>query len=232
MSDSKGGTQQIYAPDGVTLLKDYLDGKATQPIAELTWAQLSALNPATYPSRQVLVTDVGVGGSFWRSNGAIWRLIAPIVLAGSAVPSATLTGTLTETILTEVAIPAGVMGLNRSLRIRGDWSCNANANAKTVRARHGETQGSISGASAIISIGSAATTIAITGENLWTNVNAANVQKGSPSALSGNGGTTASAFLSGNENTANQTYIQFTGTLADVGDNIALSRYLVELLPA
>lgn len=229
MSMLLGDPRQIYAPDGVTLLKDYLNGKAQAPIEAMTLAAMFALaSPAT--NRLVLVTDVGVGGSLWRFDGTIWRLTSSVVLQSSAVASAPLTGTTAETIIREVPLLPGLLGLNRSLRLYADWSCSVGASTKSVRIRHSETSGSVVGSSGINFTSSGATTVNMNTQNLWSNVNSAIVQKGSPAALTGNGGVTAGVIGSGNENTVNATYIQFTGIPSDVADIITLERYMVELL--
>ena len=49
-----------------------------------TFAQLPAAG--TYPGLQVQVTDVGVGGSLWYSNGAAWVQMAPVVLHQTTIP--------------------------------------------------------------------------------------------------------------------------------------------------
>jgi len=42
-------------------------------VPSVTWAELRALNPASYnPSQIFHVSDVGVGGSYWYSNGVRW----------------------------------------------------------------------------------------------------------------------------------------------------------------
>ena len=207
------------------------NGSAFVPVTRITSTWASLPSASTYSGLEAFVSDVGVSGSNWRSNGTVWTPQGVICLAQSFIAQTTITGTTSETISAEVTIPAGLMALNRSLRIEGLWTCNANANAKTFRARHSETSGSISGGTATISISSGATTVSVAGSALYGNVNSASVQKGRPTALNGNGGASTGALVAGNENTANETYIQFTGTLADGADNIILESYSVELLP-
>lgn len=71
------------------------------------------------------------------SGGGI-GLKASGVLAQSAAP-ASVTGTLSETVLATIAIPAGAMGVNGSLRITTLWTFTSSADSKTVQARLGGT---------------------------------------------------------------------------------------------
>lgn len=61
-------------------------------------------------------------------------------LARSAV-AASLTGTVSETALATVTIPAGAMGLNGGLEVRTVWSVTNSANTKTCRVRLGGVSG-------------------------------------------------------------------------------------------
>jgi hypothetical protein len=86
------------------------------------------------------VSDVGLNGSLWQSDGTIWRPVAGrVLLASTAVASALHTGTLTETTIDTISIPGNLMGLNGSLEYVIRWSATNSANTKTFRARFGGT---------------------------------------------------------------------------------------------
>ena len=83
-------------------------------VPSVTWAELRALNPASYnPSQIFHVTDVGVGGSYWYSNGVRWRpvngacwlynLPADVAHPGTSGTSSTATR------MADFLIPAGLI---------------------------------------------------------------------------------------------------------------------------
>jgi hypothetical protein len=197
-----------------------------------TWATLPSA--ATYPGRCVLITDVGVdGGSVWVSNGSIWAPTGPVVLARSAVQSAAHTGTVTETTVQSVTIPAGLMGTNRSIRVSHTWSVAAlsvNANAKTFRARL-STASSPPNGTAFNSTAAASTTATTALTGRISNRDSASAQVVDPGALSGNGGNSTSTVATGTLNSANVSYVVFSAELGNTGDTVYLERYLVELVP-
>lgn len=196
-----------------------------------TWAGLSGYAAATYSGRCILITDVGVdGGSIWVSNGSIWAPTGPIILARSAVQSAGHTGTVTETTVQSVTIPAGLMGTNRSIRVRHTWSMTANVNAKTFRARL-STAASPPNGTAFNSTASGATTVTTVLTGMISNRNSASAQVVDPGALTGNGGNSTAAVATGTLNSANASYIVFSAELGNTGDTVYLERYQVELVP-
>src|SRR5213079_2421852 len=83
---------------------------------------------AEYPTRRRHVMLRGASG-FGFSGGGI-GLKAAGVLAQSAV-AASVTGTLTETVLATIAIPAGAMGVNGAIRVTALWSYTNSADTKT-----------------------------------------------------------------------------------------------------
>jgi hypothetical protein len=60
------------------------------------------------------------------------------VLAQSAV-AASVTGTLTETVLATIAIPAGAIGVNGGIRVTSLWSYTNSADSKSLRSRFNGT---------------------------------------------------------------------------------------------
>ena len=48
-------------------------GPLSSGVPSLLWTELHALNPANYgPGQLFYCSDVGVGGSYWYSNGVRW----------------------------------------------------------------------------------------------------------------------------------------------------------------
>lgn len=80
--------------------------------ARLTWAELRALNAASYnPGQLFYVSDVGVGGSYWYSNGTIWRPVnGSVVLANDELGAISTTQTTYGVVAGwELLVPAGLM---------------------------------------------------------------------------------------------------------------------------
>ena len=82
------------------------DGVAPQ----LTWAQLKTLNPASYnPSQLFYVSDIGIGGSYWYSNGARWRAVNGACWLYNPTTPVAHSGAATTEKLGEFTIPAGLL---------------------------------------------------------------------------------------------------------------------------
>lgn len=145
------------------------------------------------------------------------------VLGASSV-AVPLTGTLAETVLATVTIPAGAMGLNGIIRLSSDWTANNSGTTKILRARLGGLAGTI-----VLQSGIATTTIT------WNDENRRIMNRGSASSqyirpTSSNGAGSTAAFTAATVNTAVAQDLVFTGDLADVGDTLTLEGYLVELI--
>jgi len=141
--------------------------------------------------------------------------------SGTAVPH---TGTLTETLLAAVTVPAGAMGLHGVLKIASLWSYTNSANNKAPRVR-------FSGLAGTAYYGNNLTTTA----SLWAvcmiwNAGAANAQRGMVSSVAPQGSSAAALVTSAVDTAAADTTVAFTATLANIGETITLQNYLVELL--
>lgn len=173
---------------------------------EMTWATLPAASTVT--GMTVRVTDVGVGGSFWTSNGTKWYPTATEVLLANDQTTLAVTGTTSEVQTFTLTIPAGMMGANGVLEIVPFFTYTNSANNKTLRVRFGGTGGTVF-----------STVTTSTSDNnikyLWIrNANSVSSQKG-PSAGSVNGfGTGTSAGISSAVNTANAVDLVISATLS------------------
>ena len=153
-------------------------------------------------------------------NGGGVGLKAAGVLAQSGVAAA-VTGTLSETTLATIAIPAGAMGPNGQLRIWTVWSTTNSANNKILRSRIGGTS--------VQSV----TVTASASEQLYRSLH----NRGATNSQVGFVNFTATPF--GTNTSAVDTYaldmsvaqnLTLTGTLANVGETITLEAYAVEIL--
>jgi len=146
-----------------------------------------------------------------------------LILGSSGAASAVSSGTA-ETQLASVAVPAGWMGKNGSLRITTLWSYTNSANTKTLRVRFGGSGGAIYQGLAI-------TTTATSYMQCWIrNNNSASAQKAYNVSL-GVFASTTSALATSAIDTAASTTVYISGKTASDGETITLEGYTVELIP-
>lgn len=148
-----------------------------------------------------------------------------VTILGASAVAVTVTGTLTETVLGTVTVPADAMGPNGTLRVTTVWSTTNSGNNKTPRVRLGGIGGTTFH-------GPALTTSSIyVAENTITNRNATNSQIGGfNAASSGSYGTAGASPTTGTIDTTIANTIVFTGQLTNTGESIVLEKYLVELI--
>jgi len=143
------------------------------------------------------------------------------VQAASAV-AASLTGTVNETVLATVTIPAGVLGANGIIRIYSNWSNNNNANNKTCRIR-------LNGLGTQAILGTTNTTsIGLADLRYVQNVNSFSSQKAWQFSSTGGLGQTSGAVTTAAIDTTASISLVFTGQLANSADSMALENYVVE----
>jgi len=159
------------------------------------------------------------GSSYTGGGGGGIGLPASGVLKQSAVP-ASVTGTLSETTLATIAIPAGAMGANGMLRITALWSFTNSANNKTLK-------GVLAASQFMNQVFTTSTSIRT--QTMITNRGAANSQVGHAASAGAFSGSTSAVVTSAIDTTQAQNFT-LTGTLANTGETITLEGYTVELL--
>lgn len=164
----------------------------------------------------VIATDALGGGS---GRG----LQSPGVLAQSAVP-ASVTGTLSETTLATITIPAGAMGVNGSVRVRARFSYTGSTNNKAVRVRFGGAQ--------LLFVDNANTAGNIGAQLLFdiANRGATNSQIGGSAGTGGVNAQIQNAFSASAIDTTAAVNLTLTAQLANTGETITLESYTVEIL--
>jgi len=185
-------------------------------ISQYTWAN----KPSVAPLGQIIcVTDVGENGSLWRGNGTKWVRLHCIHFYN--LPAAVVvTGTTAEVTLTTISIPAGLMGANGKIKFYPIWTTTNNANAKTLRVKHGGVT-----RYAGDSIGA----IHNTGLLILQNFNSESVQKMSSGMVAGLGGTIR-WMTQGTTDTTVSTTIEISGQLAVGTDTMTLESLFLELV--
>lgn len=187
-----------------------------------TWATLPSA--AANNGLRVHVSDVGEGGSDWKSNGTLWLPVNGSVLLARSGTQASVTGTTAETALATIAIRAGIMGTNGQLRVTTLWSLTNNANAKTCRVRLGGISGTVFQGASIASAAS------WQGLSHIRNRNSASQQVSMSAGPSISFSTSTSAVVTATIDTAQAQDLVLSGQLGNSADTITLESYTVELL--
>lgn len=214
-----------YMPDG-TAIDDPND---TKNIAgdNILLANLPAPDGI---QRVVKISDVGPHGSWWSSDGLSWGLVNGVcVLAQSAVAVSVSAASTAEEVLAEIALPAGVLGLNGGLRLVTLWSMNSNANVKTVRARLGAT--ALGGSAWLANATGPLNNVSFQNPaHVIRNRGVVNSQVCFPAANGSVGASSGTALSTFTEDTSVATIVAITGQKATGADTLTLEGYTLELL--
>lgn len=106
-----------------------------------TWAGKPAA--ASYPIGQpIFISDVGGwngtthSGSFWFSNGTLWRPVSGVLILAASVASVASTSTTAEQTLYTYTLQGGVMAVGDSVRVTAKYDYNGSTGV-TIRNRYG-----------------------------------------------------------------------------------------------
>lgn len=163
-------------------------------------------------------------GLSFKADGKYYDLVEslPKPILASAVPSL-VTGTLAETALASVTIPANRVGPNDIIRIVALFSVPNSANNKIIRVRLGGISGVSFYAATVTTVSSVQLEVLIRNRN-------------SQSSQVGGGNTTtsfsisSSAVVTASVDMTLPQDIVFSGMLANVGETITLESWQVEFL--
>lgn len=149
------------------------------PMTEYPWANRPLAS--AYTGQEITITDVGVGGSRWRSNGTRWVNMHPIVLGMLPAPVTQLASVSTaeSAAVWTLTVKGGVMDVNSMIQALPLATCNNSATNKTLRIKAAGT-----------SIGTFVQTTVVAEQPLvlFRNLNSAAVQK----TFTGNASATGS----------------------------------------
>lgn len=90
-----------------------------------------------YVGRVIYISDVGQGGSFWTSNGAFWNAVGGEYILKSEASDIVSDGTTTETVLSQVAVPAGLLQVGDFVELDYLVEKSATTDVSTNRTRMG-----------------------------------------------------------------------------------------------
>lgn len=195
-----------------------------------TWATLPAASAV--PKWAVFVSDVGVGGSFWYSDGARWRPYQGRCMLKNLTTPISNNGA-PKVVMDYVALPAGLLGDGDLLRVtyqKQRLGGTADTDATdlmigTVAATLGTSTGAITSALA-------ATVVEIDVRAELRKESATSIRPISLIGSNGFGGGTAAGVAATVPNMNNQsTYLQITSDLTTAAGEVAwLTAFTVELL--
>lgn len=103
------------------------------PSVSYTWS--TRPDAASYSGSEITITDVGVAGSRWRSNGTRWMNMHPIVLGTLPAPVTQLASVSTaeSAAVWTLTVKGGVMDVNSMIQVLPLATCNNSATNKTMR---------------------------------------------------------------------------------------------------
>lgn len=192
------------------------------PARSYSWSALPL--PADYIGT-AYVTDVGLRGSLWRSDGTTWGLVnGSCVYARGHTDLTVGAGSTAEEDLVSIPLLPGLMGLNGQIIVTHFWQATNNANVKTMRVKLGGTAFFANAAA----LGSAAIFLPPP-----TRIFNRNSQSSQIAFAAANGNTTvatASAATTGTVDTSAVQTLAISGQKATGSDTLTLLAYSVELI--
>jgi hypothetical protein len=195
-----------------------------------TWANRPA-NPQDYTGIIIQVSDVGLGGSLFISNGTLWVPVATVVLARSAVAIANSSSTNgAEFNFAPVTIPAGLMGLNGTIEVEALYTFTGSTNSKSAIIRHSTVSADGTGTAIINSATTTAGDVSFRAKSALHNRNLANSQV-LPATAHLVSGFSSGAKQAPTIDTAAVSYINFNGNKALGSETETLEWYEVRLIP-
>jgi hypothetical protein len=149
VKDTSGSLTSLVGDDGQVASVVKFNPATNQPYVLNAAGQVVALgglvstwaarpDPALTPGEFLHITDIGIGGSLWRSSGATWNPMSPITLASQTFNNPgfarkTDADTL-EAVQWSMVLPGGLLGVDRCLEITPFWSfVGGVTTSKTVR---------------------------------------------------------------------------------------------------
>lgn len=189
-----------------------------QNSAGVAYASLPAASANT--GARIFVSDIGMYGHWFVSDGTSWHPVGPLVLYTSGAAETALTGTTSQTVIRSITIPAGIMRNNGSIHYMVTWSFTNNANNKTLQVLLGGTGGTTH------SSRTATTNASGQIEGVITNRNSESSQVSQAASLAGVG-ENPGAVVTGSINTSSATTLDIAGVLASAGDSITVQRVIV-----
>jgi len=187
----------------------------------LTAAQ-AVLRVAELNGRTVYISDVGVGGSFWVSDGSRWRAVGGSYVLKNSVSNITNNGA-PKVVMDYVAIPIGLFKDGDILQI--EWAKSRTGGTSDTDATDIMIGASATSPGTSVGLGTSAlatTTIDLTARYRVRRESATSIRPMTISGSVGLGGTTSAISAATVPNMdSQQTYLQITSDLTTAGGEVA-----------
>lgn len=197
----------------------------SETIQQYLWANRPSA--ASVVGELIYITNVGIGGSYWISNGTYWSPLNGEVTLAQSGAAVSMTGAATEQVMATYTLPGGLMSANGQIEIIHFWNVTNSVNNKTVRIRHSAVGGGVSGDTYY-----SFTQTAIVGVQAITCIRANNsvsAQKGwgIATSVSSGLGAIAATLRSFTRDLQNDSDIVFTAGLANTSETVTLEGYSI-----
>jgi len=169
------------------------------------------------------ISDIGVGGSYWISNGTVWKpMNGYVVIAESAVAGTSHTGTLVDTTLATINLPAGILGLTGTVVVEAKLTANIITTTSIINYKIGGTVFSGVGTGVV-------TTCGIGHKQECQNRNSQSTKLGSNGTVHGYSGVSGTAWIALTVDTSVSQDVTITCAHGNVGSTVTLESYRVYL---
>lgn len=185
---------------------------------------------ASYEGEIIYLTDVGIAGSYWISNGSVWSPVGGEVTLAQSIVNSSVTGTTSETALATYTLPANLTHPNSIIEMNHTWSYTNSANNKLQRIRHGASGSGLTGDTYYSN--AQTTTAYLSGFTCIRCNNSNSAQKGCgvDSTIATGLGSVSAVMRSNSLNlSTNATDIVISGQLANSGETLTLISYSIVL---
>jgi hypothetical protein len=195
-----------------------------------TWA--ARPSAATYTARTLFVMDVGIGGSYWFSDGVKWRPVGGRVTLKNLTTEVSNSGA-PKIVMDFATIPAGLVSDGDLIRIEyTKQRLGGTADTDATDIMVGTAPTTLGTSTGLITSALATTTVEIDVRAAYRKVSSTSVRPTSLLGAVGFGGATSASVAATVPNMDTQTtYIQITSDLTTAGGEVAwLRAYTVELI--
>lgn len=225
-----GKTVPVFATTDVTGVVELLAGSTSLGSAGSTYTW--ALKPlASILRGQIFISDVGVGGSYWYSDGSKWRPVGGRVTLKNTISPIQNTGAA-KIVLDYATLPAGLWVDGDMIAI--DWNLEKTG-ATSDTSAHDMALGTVAAtpgtALAVATSALATTSLTLATSHLLRKESATSVRPETLGTATGIGASTNAGVVVTTANMDTQTtYLQLTSDLTAGTDVINLRGFLVTLI--
>ena len=217
--DTSGNVVGINVGDGITY--DVVDYTATLFV--------NLPDPTTVQAGiPHYVSNVGVGGSQWYSDGVRWRALGGTVVLKNNYTDANTVANTNEQILDQFLIPAGLIKIGDIVRVKNRNDKSSTVDTCTTRLRLG-TAGTVADANISQTAQPATTSRTMYMLKEFVFVSATSVRRATMETAASTGASTAIAADVTVSNVSNALYLSLTTQMTTGAETMTLKDFIIEL---